>query len=167
MPERVLIELLYGGAAHVNPLACVEDVPYDLAGRRAGSFPHSIYQLTWHMNYWMEYELLRIHGKNPAYPLHASESWSADAAPAEETDWQNAVARFRQLVAELASLADSSPETLARPVGATDSSHAKYSSSLLAVLWQTLVHNSYHVGQVVMLRRALGAWPPPSGGDSW
>ena len=35
------------------------------------------------------------------------------------------------------------------------------------IVWQTLVHNSYHVGQVVLLRQALGAWPPPSGTDSW
>jgi uncharacterized damage-inducible protein DinB len=35
------------------------------------------------------------------------------------------------------------------------------------VLWQTLVHNSYHFGQIAMLRRVLGAWPPRGGGDSW
>ena len=40
-------------------------------------------------------------------------------------------------------------------------------TSTHAVLWQTLVHNSYHIGQVVILRRALGIWPPRGGGDSW
>jgi uncharacterized damage-inducible protein DinB len=30
-----------------------------------------------------------------------------------------------------------------------------------------MVHNSYHVGQIAMLRRMLGAWPPQSGGDTW
>ena len=29
------------------------------------------------------------------------------------------------------------------------------------------LHNSYHLGQIVLLRRILGAWPPPSGGDTW
>jgi hypothetical protein len=24
-----------------------------------------------------------------------------------------------------------------------------------------------HLGQVVLLRRLLGAWPPPGGGDTW
>jgi uncharacterized damage-inducible protein DinB len=28
-------------------------------------------------------------------------------------------------------------------------------------------HNSYHIGQIVLLRRMLGAWPPPTGGDTW
>jgi len=41
------------------------------------------------------------------------------------------------------------------------------SSSVAAVLWQTLVHNSYHIGQVAMLRRSLNASPPNGGGDCW
>jgi hypothetical protein len=28
-------------------------------------------------------------------------------------------------------------------------------------------HISYHLGEVVMLRRMAGLWPPPSGGYSW
>ena len=38
---------------------------------------------------------------------------------------------------------------------------------LEAVLWQTVAHNSYHTGQIAMLRRMLGAWPPQGGGDTW
>ena len=167
MPERTLIELLYGKAAHANPLSCIEDVSFELAGRRTDSLPHSIFQLTSHMSYWMDYELRRIRGEKPAYPLHASESWPEHPAPATEMEWRAAVARFRQLLAELATLAESSPETLARTVEATHPTHAKHTSSLLAVLWQTLVHNSYHVGQIAMVRRALGAWPPDAGGDTW
>jgi len=167
MPERTLIELLYGKAAHANPLACIEDVSPELAGRLTDHFPHSIFQLTAHMNYWMDYELCRIRGEKPVYPAHASESWPLHAAPAAENEWQAVVLRFGQLLAELATLAELSSEVLARPVEATHPTHGKHTSSLLAVLWQTLVHNSYHVGQIAMLRRALGAWPPSAGGDSW
>jgi len=28
-------------------------------------------------------------------------------------------------------------------------------------------HNSYHLGQIVSLRRLIGAWLPPSGGATW
>lgn len=28
-------------------------------------------------------------------------------------------------------------------------------------------HDSYPPGQVVMMRRVMGAWPPPAGGDMW
>jgi len=29
------------------------------------------------------------------------------------------------------------------------------------------LHGTYHLGQVVLIRRMLGAWPPPGGGDTW
>ncbi|HTD56006.1 MAG TPA: hypothetical protein VK670_11535, partial [Silvibacterium sp.] len=28
-------------------------------------------------------------------------------------------------------------------------------------------HSAYHLGRVVLLRQLFGAWPPPSGGDTW
>jgi len=67
----------------------------------------------------------------------------------------------------LAALAESAPDVLAREVAGTHPDHERHSSTLLAVLWQTLVHNSYHLGQIAMLRQALGAWPPKGGGDTW
>jgi uncharacterized damage-inducible protein DinB len=33
----------------------------------------------------------------------------------------------------------------------------------LRMVWFT-GHNAYHLGQVVFMRRILGAWPPPGGG---
>src|SRR5262245_29876284 len=167
MSDRALIALFYGNGAHANTLACVEDVDLELAGRRADNFPHSIWQLVNHMNFWMAYELKRIWNEKPVYPAHASESWPTKAAPSSEEDWQEAISLFRDLLATLAKLADSPPGCLAQEVGATHQDHTKRSSSLLAVLWQTLVHNSYHIGQVAMLRRTFGRWPPKGGGDSW
>lgn len=167
MTEPVLIELLHGQGAHANPVTCIEDVATDLAGRKAGNSPHSIWQLVSHMNFWMAYELRRIRAERPAYPAHASESWPVDAAPATDAAWQQEIGRFRELLAELAKVAGSPADALAREVQATHPSHRKLSSTLSAVLWQTLVHNSYHVGQIAMLRRAFGAWPPAGGGDTW
>jgi uncharacterized damage-inducible protein DinB len=43
----------------------------------------------------------------------------------------------------------------------------KIAGSLEAVLWQMVAHTSYHVGQIVMVRQALGAWAPRGGGDTW
>ena len=167
MSERTLIELLYGEGAHANTLACVEDIPLELAGHGGGGFPHSIWQLVYHMNFWMDYELKRIRRENPAYPTHASESWPTAAAPSRGEEWVGAIACFQHLLAELARLADSPPDVLANEVVATHPDHTKRSSSLLAVPWQTAVHNSYHIGQIAMIRRSLGAWPPKRGGDTW
>jgi uncharacterized damage-inducible protein DinB len=167
MPDSTLVELLYGKYAHANPVTCIEDVSLELAGRRADSLPHSVFQLTSHMNYWMDYELRRIRGENPAYPAHAAESWPTNAAPANESEWLRTMAQFVELLGKLAALAQSAPDVLARDVPVTHPDHTKHTGSLHAVLWQTLVHNTYHIGQIAQLRRAQGTWPPAGGGDTW
>jgi hypothetical protein len=75
MVARALTELLHGRGAHVDPIACVDDLRAELAAQRVAGFPHSIGQLVFHMNYWMDYELRRIRGERPAYPEHNSESF--------------------------------------------------------------------------------------------
>jgi uncharacterized damage-inducible protein DinB len=165
--KNTLIELLHGKGAHVDPVACVQDLTAEVAGRKIDGYPHSTWQILTHMNYWMEYELKRIRGEHPPYPIHAADTWPSDSAPASEDHWKQAVAQLAKLIDELAALADSKPNVLHRQVSATDSVHSQQSSSIQAVLWQTVGHNSYHVGQIALLRRALGQWPPVGGGDSW
>src|SRR5262249_25304061 len=98
MPERVLIELLYGRSAHASTLACLEDVQFGVVGRLAEGFPHSIWQLVSHITFWMAYELKRIAGLQPPYPVHASGSWPTHTQPPSEAAWQQAVALFRELL---------------------------------------------------------------------
>jgi uncharacterized damage-inducible protein DinB len=163
--SRVMVELFHGKHAHTDSLACV-DVPAEVARRRPEGLPHSIWQLVWHMNFWMEYEIRRLAGSPIPYPERAALGWPAELAP-DDGAWRQEAERFAELLGRLAALAGGSPEELARPVPAGHPSEAQHASSVEAVLWQTLVHNSHHLGQVVLVRRALGAWPPASGSDTW
>jgi uncharacterized damage-inducible protein DinB len=167
MSERTLIELLYGKAAHANPIACVEDISAELAARTIDGFPHSIWQLVSHMNYWMDYELKRIRGEAPPYPEHAAGSWLPGSAPSSEAHWTEAVSSFRDLLGKLTELAQSDSGVLSREVKPAHPKQEQQSSSVSAVLWQTMAHNSYHVGQIAVIRRCLGVWPPRAGGDTW
>jgi uncharacterized damage-inducible protein DinB len=164
--QQTLIELLYGNGAHANPIASVQGISAELAGRRLSAYPQSISQILFHMNYWMEYELRRIRGDNPAYPAHAADSWPAHASPASEADWTQAVARFAALIDEFSAIAKSDSAVLNCEVNATHAAHNQLSGSVLAVLWQIVAHNSYHVGQIVLLRRSLNDWPAEAG-DTW
>jgi uncharacterized damage-inducible protein DinB len=167
MFESTLTELLYGKGAHANPIACVEDLPAIVASRTIDGFPHSIWQLLNHMNYWMDYELHRIAGACPTYPEHASGSWLPNSPAPTDADWTQAVARFRDLITRLAELAKSGTQSLSRGVPAANPQQAQQRSTVGAILWQTAAHNSYHAGQIAVLRRCLNAWPPKSGGDTW
>jgi uncharacterized damage-inducible protein DinB len=99
--------------------------------------------------------------------VSAADSWPVELKPASETEWHGEVLLFAEKLQAMVRLAKSSAEVLTRPVEITTPTHAQQSNSVQAVLGQTVVHNSYHVGQIVLLRRCLNAWPPQGGGDSW
>lgn len=166
MSQRELMELLRGKGAHVDPIACVEDISAEVAERHVAGFPHSIGQLVFHMNYWMEYELRRIRGERPVYPEHNAESFPSTAT-LSVPEWDRLRSRFVDLLGEFAELAKSSPQELLREIESVHDGDKKVAGKLDAVIWQMVAHNSYHVGQIAMIRRALGAWPPRGGGDSW
>src|SRR5215469_742160 len=104
-----LTELLRGKGAHVDPIACVEDINADLANNQVAGFPHSIADLVFHMNYWMNYELTRIRREKPNYPEHNSESF-----PSTPQDWDHLKRDFSRFLSEFAQLAESSREELYR-----------------------------------------------------
>jgi uncharacterized damage-inducible protein DinB len=167
MSSRALSELLHGKGAHTDPVACVEDLSAELAARQIAGFPHSVGQLVFHMNYWMDYELRRIRGERPAYPQHSSESFPPAPSPTDPQDWDRLRRQFAGLLTDFTALAQSSREELDRQIESMHAGDSKLAGTLEAVLWQMVAHNSYHIGQVAMIRRALGAWPPRGGGDAW
>jgi len=162
MQMQALLELLRGKGAHVDPIASVEDVSSELVGRRIPGFPHSIADLVFHMNYWMNYELKRIRGEKPEYPKHNSESF-----PSTPQNWDHLKRDLAWFLLELSKLAQSPRQELNRQVESIHPGDKQQPSTLEVILWQMVAHNSYHTGQIAMLRRALNTWPPKSGGDTW
>ena len=167
MSERALIELLRGKGAHADPMACVEDVSAEMAARQIAGFPHSIGAQVFHMNYWMGYELRRVRGEKPEYPEHNSESFPSTTCPANAQEWDRLRKEFAGLLEEYSALAKSSRQELDRPIESVHDGDKKVAGALENVLCQMIAHNSYHTGQIAMLRRVLGIWPPRAGGDSW
>ena len=171
MGDTTLRELVYGKGAHVDPVACVEDISAELAARTVAGYPHSIWQLVEHMNYWMDHDLGKIAGENRPYPDKAIESWPAHPSPAEghsvDEQWQATTRRFTDFLDRLTHLAESDAAELARKVHNVGSPQAPRMSTVHAMLWQIAAHNSYHAGQIVVLRRQFGDWPPQRGGDTW
>jgi uncharacterized damage-inducible protein DinB len=167
MSDKTIRELVYGKGAHVDPIACVEDVSSELATRTVVAYPHSIWQIVEHMNYWMDYELKKIAGDSPAYPGHAIESWPAHPTPVTEKRWKAVTRRFSQFLSQLATLADSDSPGLDRIIPNAGSPQAPRASSVRTIVMQIAAHNSYHAGQIALLRRQSGAWPPRRGGDTW
>jgi uncharacterized damage-inducible protein DinB len=156
----VLSDLLRGKGAHADPVACFDGLTLEQAGARPLGTEQSIWQLLWHLNYWMDYELRSMVGPEVPYPEHATVSWPEQPAPPSVEAWQRERQRFGDQLDRLAQLAT-------EPAGFGKTVHPKAGETVGDVLWQMVAHNSYHIGQVVQLRRTLGAWPPRAGGDTW
>jgi hypothetical protein len=115
-------------------------------------WPYSIAEVVAHMLFWQRLDHVTIEtGEEPEVP--ASADWPA----VTRNDWPLLKDEFLASLEKTREIARN--ENLDRPILG-----GKYSVGLRMV-WFT-GHNAYHLGQIVMMRRILGAWPPP-GGKTW
>ena len=138
--------------AHVGFEAAVEGIPSDLRGIAPKGSPHSPWQLLEHIRR-TQADILDF-CRNPAYKELAwpADYWPASAAPPSEDAWPESVAAIRRDRAALEALAeDRSVDLFARIPHGTGQTYLR---ELLLVA----DHTAYHVGQLVLVRRALGAW---------
>ena len=162
MNEReALAAQLYGESSHPHVLHALEALDHEQAGRKVGHSPHSILQILQHMTYWQDISLARLNGEAPPSPKSAALGWTAPDAPEDESEWQAAIACFAEGLRALEARARDPELDLDQRVQLDRRVTAR--EELLMILG----HNSYHVGQIVLLRRALGTWPPPRGAVTW
>ena len=154
--ESSVRNALSGKGAHVETARVFAALDWKTAGARPQGAPQSPYQVLKHMAYWQDWVVNWLDGRKPALPAHASGSWPGGVAPANRIEWETAVRRFRRGLA-----------ALERGSGEADLLSGPGEKSRLEMLRTIAAHNSYHAGQVVLLRQLLGKWPPPSGGLTW
>jgi uncharacterized damage-inducible protein DinB len=154
--HKALGRAVSGEGIHVLTETIFAGLDWRLAGARTEGAPHSIHQLLQHIVYWQDWAVAWFAGESPPVPAQAAASWPGAEGPASEQEWEQALERFRQGFAALARQSQD-PDLFSR----------RGKKSVLEMLQMMVAHNSYHAGQVVLLRQMLGAWPPPSGGLTW
>jgi DinB superfamily len=147
-----LVKLLKGGEAHATFQDAVANMPQDAAGKIPQGAEHSPWQELEHLRI-AQWDILEfaINGKHKS-PKWPDEYWPKSPEPPNPKAWEKSVASFEKDHQRLIDLiSDSSPDL-----------HAKIPhGDGQTVLRQALItadHNAYHVGQLVLLRRLLGAW---------
>jgi hypothetical protein len=92
--------------------------------------------------------------RNPDYvEMRFQDYWPADVAPPTDGAWDKSVTTFRRDRDSLKALAADSETDLFAPI--PHGSGQTYLRELVLVA----DHNAYHVGQLVLVRKLLGAWP--------
>ncbi len=148
-----LLYLLRGGGAHLDFDAAVEGLPVALRGAKVPGVPHSPWRLLEHLRI-AQWDILEF-SRNPKHvsPPFPDGYWPADDAPPDAAAWDRSVAAFRADLQAMQDLVADPATDLFAPIPHGDGQTILREALLVAD------HNAYHLGQLVVVRRALGAWP--------
>ena len=145
-------ELLRGGHAHETFDKVTADWPAKLRGVKPTGAPHSAWQLLEHLRI-CQWDILEFSRRadhvSPSFP---DGYWPKSEAPPDEAAWDKSLASFKADRAEMEKLV-ASPKT--DPFARIKHGDGQ---TILREALMLADHNSYHLGQLVLLRRLLGEW---------
>jgi uncharacterized damage-inducible protein DinB len=147
-----LLELLRGGGAHLTLDKAIADLPAKLRGAQAEGLPHTVWQLLEHLRL-AQWDLLEFsRDKSHISPPWPEGYWPKEAAPPSDEAWEKCLESLhRDLQAMQDLVADPQTDLYAKlPWGD--------GQTILREALLVADHNAYHLGQIVMVRQALGAW---------
>ena len=142
--------------AHVSLDDATRDLAPALRGRRPDGMPHSAWELLDHVGR-TQADLVEFM-TNPAYQARdwPGDYWPARPVPPDADAWPDALRRIERDRERLRALALDEALELTERIPWGDG------QTYLRTLLVAVDHASYHVGQLVLVRRQLGAWPADS-----
>jgi hypothetical protein len=148
-----LAQLLSWEDAHASFDAAVADLPPALRGTVPEGLPYSPWQLLEHMRI-AQHDILEF-CRNPKHPELSwpSDYWPRKAAPPSASAWDDSVRRFQEDRVALQRIARDPATRLEERIP-----HGK-GQTYLRELVLAADHTAYHVGELIVVRRLLGAWP--------
>jgi hypothetical protein len=147
-----VVYLLKGGGAHIHFMDALDDFPAGKYGTFANVLPHTGWQLLEHARL-AQWDILDF-SRNPKHvsPNFPDGYWPKTPAPPSDKAWQDSVAAFQRDLEEMVQLVRNPRTDLFAQIPHGQGQTILREALLLAD------HNSYHLGQLVDLRRAIGAW---------
>jgi hypothetical protein len=147
-----LLYLLKEGGAHAMFVDVIKDFPAKLRGQKVPNFPHTAWMLLEHMRIAqrdiLEFSRNSKH-KSPKWP---DGYWPKTDAPPTSVAWTKSIATFRKDLKAMEALITNPKTDLYAPLPWGEGQTVLREALLVAD------HNAYHIGQLVTLRRLLGAW---------
>lgn len=148
-----LVYLLKGGGAHVHFTDALEGFSEQKRGTYATGLPHTGWQLLEHARL-AQWDILEF-SRNPKHvsPDFPEGYWPKTPGPPDEAAWDKSVRQFEKDLDEMIHLVKNPRTDLCALIPHGQRQTILREALLLAD------HNSYHLGQLVLLRKALGIWP--------
>jgi hypothetical protein len=147
--RKHLVDLLRMEGAHLSFDEAVKGFPVKLRGAKPKGAPHTPWQLLEHLRI-AQWDILDF-SRNPAYQemKWPDDYWPNTEVPPDAAAWDHSVEQFRSDLKSMEELvSDASVDLTARIPHGTGQT----------VLREALLvadHNSYHLGQLVLVRKML------------
>jgi hypothetical protein len=152
--RKQLIALLDGGQAHATFEEAVKNFPAELRGVVPEGLPYSAWQLVEHLRIAQK-DILDFSAP-PTGGYHAlkwpEQYWPKDPAPSSSEAWDRSVAAIKSDLEKFKALISRPDADLAKPFRWGTGQNLLREALLIAD------HAAYHIGELIVLRRLLGAW---------
>jgi uncharacterized damage-inducible protein DinB len=148
-----LLYLLRGGGAHLDCEQAITGLPAEARGARPAGLPFTVWGLLEHMRI-AQWDILDFsRDAKHVSPEWPSGYWPEGEAPPSDAAWEKSVAAFRADLKAMQKLVENPKTDLYARIPHGDGQTILREALLVAD------HNAYHLGQLVLVRRLLGAWP--------
>ena len=150
--QEHLVKLLAGGQAHVTFDAAVKGLPAAMRGKRPTGAEHSPWEILEHLRI-SQWDILEF-SRDPQHvsPEWPSGYWPKSKTPPNDKAWAKSVRAFNADLEAMRKLVAADSTDLYAPIPHGDGQTILREALLIAD------HNAYHIGQLVLVRRLLGAW---------
>ena len=147
-----LVNLLTLAQAHATFDQAVKGLPAELRGKAPKGAEHTPWQLLEHLRI-AQWDILEF-SRNPKHesPKWPEGYWPQEKAPLDEKAWDRSVRAVKRDLKALCELVRDAKTDLFAKIPHGDGQTILREAMLVAD------HNAYHVGQLVLVRKLLGAW---------
>jgi len=147
-----VINVLRGRGAHADFDQATGGLPAKFRAARVRGLPFTPWRLLEHMRI-AQWDILEF-SRDPKHvsPDWPKGYWPAGDAPPKPAAWRSSIAAFRHDLAEMEALVKNPSTDLFKPIAHGTGQTVLREALLVAD------HNAYHLGQLILLRRLLGAW---------
>lgn len=147
-----LTQLLAGGNAHATFEQAVADLPAPLRNQAVPGVPYTIWHLVEHIRIaqWdiVEFSINPKH-ESPKWP---EGYWPDKTVPVDEAGWQAALHAIAHDQKRFIALLNDPNTDFFKPLAHGDGQNILREALLIGD------HAAYHTGEIVLVRRLLGAW---------
>jgi len=150
--RQELINYLKKPHTHMSLRDAVKDLPENLINEKPEGVPYSFWELLEHIRI-SQFDMIDfIQDENFREMKWPKDYWPDKGNKADKEDWDKSIEKFEEDLKILEQIVLNPENDLM--------THIKHGSgqSILREILQIIDHNSYHIGELIIMRRAVNAW---------